>query len=342
MTGLPRNTILIGDARSRLAELPPESVDCVITSPPYFAARDYGQREQIGHEPDIQRWVEELRIVLAGVARVLKPTGALWLNLGDGYARHSSEGALTKSLLLAPERVALALSADGWTLRNKVIWSKTNPMPSSVRDRLTCTYEVVYFITRTPRYYFNLDAIREPLRSTKPQGASAPVRSYPPRGAGAPLRAGSLANENHGLSRLKAAGIAGHPKGKNPGDVWRLATASFHGQHFATFPLSLIERPLLATCPKTICRACGQPVDIVPCTCGTTDTRPGVVLDPFFGAGTVGLAAEQHGRDWLGVELSPTYAALADQRLASARTAHATNTRKEVPHGSGTTTRTTR
>jgi DNA modification methylase len=169
MTVLPRNTILIGDARRRLAELPPESVDCVITSPPYFAARDYGQRDQIGHEPDADGWVDELRLVLVGVARVLKPSGALWLNLGDGYARHPDEGAPTKSLLLAPERVALALNADGWTLRNKVIWSKTNPMPSSVRDRLTCTYEVVYFFTRSQRCYFDLDAIREPLRTVQPQ-----------------------------------------------------------------------------------------------------------------------------------------------------------------------------
>src|SRR5262245_27518351 len=144
MSALPRNTIIVGDARERLRKLPPASIDCVNTSPPYFAARDYGHQSQIGHEDDVEAWVKELLTVFSEVARVLKPSGAMWLNLGDGYARMPSEGAPRKSLLLAPERLILALCADGWLLRNKVIWAKTNPMPSSTPDRLSCTYEVLY------------------------------------------------------------------------------------------------------------------------------------------------------------------------------------------------------
>ena len=125
---LPRRRVLIGDARQRLAELPAGSVDCVITSPPYFGLRDYGVGGQLGTEAHIDDWVKGLLDVARELARVLKPSGALWLNLGDGYSRHPREGAVKKSLLLGPERVALALAGEGWLLRNKVIWAKTNPV----------------------------------------------------------------------------------------------------------------------------------------------------------------------------------------------------------------------
>src|SRR5579859_2029963 len=144
MTELPRNTILIGDATTRLRELPNASVDCVITSPPYYQLRNYQAAGQIGLEPSVDGWVRALTPVFAEAARVLKPTGALWLNLGDSFSRHHRYGAAPKSLLLAPERLLLALSQEGWIVRNKVIWSKTNPLPSSVTDRLSLTYEVVY------------------------------------------------------------------------------------------------------------------------------------------------------------------------------------------------------
>jgi site-specific DNA-methyltransferase (adenine-specific) len=243
---------------------------------------------------------------------------------------------MPKSLLLAPERVALALLADGWCLRNKAIWAKSNPMPSSVADRLTCTYEVVYFFTRGPRYYFDLDAIRAPFRSAQGHPAANVDRTYPP-GAGAPTRDGRTANPNRGLSTLRASGRVGHPLGKNPGDVWTLPTAGYRGAHFATFPLGLVERPLLATCPASVCQRCGVPTP-KGCACGA-QAIPGVVLDPFFGAGTTGLAAERHGRDWLGVELSPDYAALAEARIAASRPRRTTappNQRKETPYGTAT------
>ena len=312
---LPRNRILMGDVRDRLRELPGSSIDCIITSPPYFNARNYGHDRQLGLEPSGDAWGAQLRAVCRALARVLTPTGALWLNLGDGYSRHPRDGAKSKSLLLAPERLALALTDDGWLLRNKVVWAKSNPMPSSVRDRLSCGYEVVYFFTRAHRYFFDLDAIRVPLRTRQRQTARDPRRTYPPPEASPSSR---LLNPNGGLSRLKATGRAGHPRGKNPGDVWSLATANFRGGHFAVYPLALAERPLLATCPATVCRGCGQVVGRDTCACAT-GTRPGLVLDPFVGTGTTAIAAERHGRDWLGIELNPAYAALAEERIAAAR-----------------------
>ena len=143
MSELPRNTILTGDAATMLAELPEASVDCVVTSPPYYQLRDYGQPGQLGLEPTVDGWVEAVRAVAGQVARVLKPSGAFWLNLGDSFSRHRKYGAPAKGLLLAPERLVLALAKDGWLVRNKVIWAKTNPMPSSIRDRLTLTWEVL-------------------------------------------------------------------------------------------------------------------------------------------------------------------------------------------------------
>lgn len=309
MTGLPRNSILTGDAVERLRELPSASVDCVITSPPYFQLRNYGAQGQIGLEPHVDEWTQSLRRVFAETARVLKPTGALWLNLGDSFSRHPRYGAPPKSLLLAPERLLLALAADGWIVRNKIIWSKTNPLPSSVTDRLSLTYEVVYFLVREARYFFDLDAIREPHRS------SAVKRARPPLNL-TPDWAGPLATTLGGLRRARAAGTPGHPLGKNPGDVWQIATHGYRGAHFATFPEALIRRPLLATCPKAVCTSCGQSWRE---SCGSdAPTRPGVVLDPFFGSGTVGMAASKLGRDWLGIELNPAYVQLAESRLGLA------------------------
>ena len=213
-----RNRLLVGDVRDRLPKLPPSSVDCVITSPPYFRLRNYGQRGQIGLEANVDAWVDELRVVMQGVARVLKPTGSLWLNLGDTYSHHERDGARPKSLLLAPERLALAMIEDGWVIRNKVVWAKTNPMPTSVRDRLSCTYEVVYLAVRSQHYYFDLDAIRVPHRSRLRGGSAAEARRADH--GRRPKWAGPLAGSNVGLHAMKARGLVGHPLGKNPGDVW--------------------------------------------------------------------------------------------------------------------------
>jgi site-specific DNA-methyltransferase (adenine-specific) len=326
MSRLPLDQILIGDARQVLAELPTNSVDCVITSPPYFRLRNYQDKLQIGLEAHVDDYVRELVLVARKLARVLKPGGALWLNLGDTFSRADTQGASEKSLVLAPERLALALIADGWILRNKIIWAKTNPMPTSVRDRLSCTHEVVYFFVRERRYFFDLDAIRIPHKS-KPSRPTARGSTW----SVPESWRGPLTGSNTGLNGLKAKGLVGHPLGKNPGDVWPLATAGYRGAHHAVFPEKLVERPLLATCPEKVCRRCGKPWTREPmralghlavagelrptCACNAV-VRPGVVLDPFLGSGTVAAVASRLGRHWLGIELNPAFARLTDQRLA--------------------------
>jgi site-specific DNA-methyltransferase (adenine-specific) len=326
---LPRNTILAGDARRVLADLLPESVDCCVTSPPYAnAVRDYGAPGQLGQEPTITAYVQSLRAVLRGVRRVLKPTGSLWLNLGDNYSRALRQGAPRGSLLLAPQRVALALATDGWIVRNVAIWHKPNPLPQSATDRLSPTYETVIFATRQRRCFFDLDAIRVPHRSAERARVALRERTRRYRG------------NNIGLGKLKAAGKVGNERGKNPGDLWTIPTAVDRLGHQATFPEALIERPILATCPERICvqcdRAWTRPTRIKSrrtsegtlhtrevgelrrCEC-FAPSRPGVVVDPFMGTGTTAVVAERLRRDWLGVELNPAFVKLADDRLRSAR-----------------------
>jgi len=330
MTGVPHNRILIGDVRRELRRLPAGSVDTVITSPPYYLLRDYGIDGQLGLEPSVHEWVDELRLVMRGVARVLKPTGSLWLNLGDSYSRHPRFGGPSKSLLLGPERLVLALVADGWIVRNKLIWAKTNSMPNSVRDRFACTWEVIYFLVRSRKYFFDLDAARVPVRSSPPRASGHATSGSSSR----PAWAGRLAGSNSGLANMKAAGRIGHPLGKNPGDVITTAASNYRGAHFATFPEVLIERPLVAGCPERVCRRCGRPWERQSvdrnlrvaslgqlqssCSC-RAEWRPGLVLDPFFGSGTVGLVAERLHRDWLGIELNPGFARLAEQRIGQQR-----------------------
>ncbi len=298
----------------RLRELPASSVDCVVTSPPYFQLRDYATPGQLGLEPTVAEWVANLVRVCREVARVLVPSGALWLNLGDSFSRYPKYGAPTKSLLLAPERLLVALADDGWLVRTKVIWSKTNPMPSSVTDRLSLSYEVIYFLVRQRTYFFDLDAIREPHRSSAAKRSRVPQQQLP-------AWAGPLAGSRNGLRQPRATGEPGHPLGKNPGDVWSVATRGFRGAHFATFPPELVRRPILATCPAVVCTACSQgqksSVGTLPCDC-KAPARRGLVLDPFFGTGTVGLVARELGRDWLGIELNPVYVRMAERREARA------------------------
>jgi site-specific DNA-methyltransferase (adenine-specific) len=319
----PRNTILVGDALERLRQLPDESVDTIVTSPPYFNLRDYHMAGQLGQEAHVDEWVEGLRAVARECQRVLALHGSLWLNLGDSYSAGDRFGAPRKSLLLGPERVARALVADGWLLRNKIVWAKSNPLPSPARDRLTTTHEYVYLFVRQPSYFFDLDAIRMPLTSSGRRartGSRTPAREL-----------GRLSGSRDGLLRLSREGRSGHPLGKNPGDVWRIGSSSYRGAHFATFPAELVRRPILAGCPPMVCERCGSPWrrstapvmyrdgvaqarPFVACGC-QAPTRPGVVLDPFGGSGTVAEVARSLGRDWLLIELNPEYVELARVRL---------------------------
>lgn len=223
-----RNRILVGDVRQRLAEVPGNSVDCVITSPPYYQLRDYGHAEQLGLEATVEQWADALAGVLREIGRVLKPTGAVWVNLGDSYSRHEKHGAPAKSLLLGPERLALKLLDEGWIVRNKIVWAKSNPMPSSVRDRLSSTSEVIYLLTRSGSYFFDLDAIRTPHRSTRgPRKESRFVpHVYPAPGAGAPAWGNPAQTGNRALAELNDRGEGRSPTRQEP----RRRMADWHCQ----------------------------------------------------------------------------------------------------------------
>lgn len=327
---IPRNRILVGDASTTLAGLPENSVDCVMTSPPYCNLRDYQVEGQIGLEAHVDEWVASLVEVLREAARVLKPSGVLWLNVADSYSRGPRFGATAKSLLLGPERLALALQRDGWIVRNRVAWTKPNGIPTSVSDRLACRWEFVYMLTRQGSYHFDLDSIRVPHKTVRRSKSIPATVGYPPAAATPRSWGGPLAPSNTGLDRLKATGMAGHPLGKNPGDVWSVPVSSFRGEHFATFPEALVTQPVLASCPEKVCKACGAPYSRRPsrerlgelrpgCRC-KKGHRPGLVLDPFMGSGTTALVAERHGRDWLGIELNPAFARIARERIAAGRT----------------------
>ncbi len=332
---VPRNTVLQGDALKVLRTLPDDSADVVTTSPPYFLLRNYGGRSgELGAEATVNDYITALLAVCDEIARVLKSTGSLWLNIADSYSRHDRFGAPPKSLLLVPQRLAIGLVEHGWTLRNLVVWAKPNPTPASVLDRLTATHETVIHAVRSARYYYDLDSIRVPMKSTRrgltgrSQSAmsnTGPRATSKYAAAQRPNWAGPLAGRNDGLERARAEGRAGHPSGKkNPGDVWQIATARFRGAHYAVFPEALVERPLRATCPLRTCAACGAPWHrqgqaplAASCSC-RAGWQPGLVLDPFMGAGTTGVVASNLGRDWLGIELNPTYRDLAVKRIAAA------------------------
>lgn len=322
------NRILVGDAYAMLRKLPDSFVDCVVTSPPYFRLRDYQHPGQIGLEEHVGLWVNALRTILAETKRVLVPTGSVWLNLGDRYST-GRQGAPAKSMLLGPERLALALLDDGWVIRNKIIFAKRNPLPSPVRDRLSCTWEVIYLLVRQRQYFFELDGIRVPHTSTRRAAKTSRAWSVPPEWRVSP-------SSHSGLDALSATGRVGHPLGKNPGDVWRLSTASYRGPHHAVFPEALAEPPIKAGCPERRCTRCRCPWRraiirrlgqlavrgrLRPgCGCRAA-SEPGVVLDPFMGSGTTAIAAERHGRNWLGIEINPAFARLAKARIEAARRA---------------------
>jgi len=344
MTALPRNHILLGDALTRLRELPDAEVDAVITSPPYFRLRDYQVEGQLGLEGHVNQWVVELLAVTRELQRVLVPTGTLWLNVGDSYATHQREGAPAKSLLAGPERLLLGLVEQGWRVRNKIVWAKTNPMPTSVSDRLSATYEVIYVLAKQRDYFFDLDAIRIPHTSRRgsplrhaagvnPGGATPPPKARSSPRAPRPNHLGPNADGDGGLTRLKQQGMVGHPLGKNPGDVWHLSSSNYRGAHFATYPEVLVERMVKAGVPEQRCMLCRiawrRPVRRLgatavrlalrpSCSCDAA-SEPGLVLDPFMGSGTTAVVAEREKRDWLGIELNPDFIQLANERIEAAR-----------------------
>lgn len=284
-------TLWHGDALAVLREMQDGSANCIVTSPPYFGLRDYGVDGQLGAESSPAEYVENMRALFAEARRALANDGTLWLNLGDSYASNSKWGGSAggkhvtalhgdskvgrgkrttglpdKNLIGIPWRVAFALQDDGWTLRNSIIWAKPNAMPESVTDRLSMRHENVFMFSKSRRYWFDLDPIREPHMSD-------------------PSRAG--ANALRGQKAMRAVGPnsgAYSDDGRNPGDVWTIATQPYPGAHFAVMPSALAERCILAGC------------------------KPGgTVLDPFSGSGTTGMAAAKHGRRYVGIDLNADY-----------------------------------
>jgi len=274
--------ILVGDVRESLRGLPDGSVRCVVTSPPYWGLRDYGHDGQIGLEETVDDYVAQMVEVFREVRRVTSDDGTLWLNLGDSYGSG-------KQLVGIPWRVAFALQADGWYLRQDIIWAKPNPMPESVTDRCTKAHEYVFLLTKQPRYYYDHEAVREPF--AHPKLADEAKR----RKANGELRTGpyqSGAGRNDAAQYTGGVGYASQAEGRNKRSVWTLTTKPFKGAHFAVMPEALAEPCVLAG------SAAGD-----------------TVLDPFSGSGTVGVVALRHGRNYIGCELNPEYADLSRKRI---------------------------
>ena len=295
-----KNTILHGDALNILKSMKSGAINCIITSPPYYGLRDYGEEGQLGLEKTPEEYVQKLVEILHEARRVLSDDGTLWLNLGDSYCGTGNKGDYrdpkyaagrngqkvavnnkiawikSKDMTGIPWMVAFALRADGWYLRQDIIWAKPNPMPESVKDRCTKSHEYIFLLSKSPKYYFDADAIAE---DAKPDNT---------------VRDRDSTKLNNTPGRTKMAGLKTNSYEKrNKRDVWTISTQPFKGSHFATFPIRLIEPCVLAGCPSG-----------------------GIVLDPFFGSGTTGLAARKHNRNYIGIEINLEYVELANKRLS--------------------------
>lgn len=308
--------LVCGDARDELLHVSDGSVQCCVTSPPYFGLRDYGMPNQIGLEPTSDAYIAQLVAVFREVRRVLRDDGVLWLNLGDSYAAQrggtsmpaetlaggvsgrgggiakrgrgegyqphrnaSSLGLKHKDLLGIPWRVAFALQADGWYLRSDVIWHKPNPMPESVTDRPTKSHEYLFLLAKSKRYFYDAAAIAEPATGATP-GNVRPTKA-----------ARTKRTEHRTAANLH---VIGAREMRNRRDVWTIATQPFHGAHFATMPEKLVE----------------------PCVLAGSRPRD-VVLDPFSGSGRVGIVALKQARRFIGIDVNPEYCGMAAAALAA-------------------------
>jgi DNA modification methylase len=310
------NQILCGDAQDILKQLPDESIDCVVTSPPYWGLRDYGVKGQIGQEPTFQQYLCRLGGIFDEIKRVLKRTGTCWVVLGDTYSTQS--GAMRKGckylepkrsiaanqakafeqpktdlpdkcLLEIPVRFAIQMINQGWILRNEIVWMKPNAMPESVKDRFTVDFEKLFFFVKSQRYYFQqqFEELKDRASLTRPLVSTASnkkrvygdefIAAFNPKTAEA--------------SRMRIL-----RQGRNKRSVWAIATRPYRGNHFAVYPPQLIETPIKAGCPKG-----------------------GVVLDPFIGSGTTARVAQKLGRKFIGIDLNSQYVQLAKRALRSSR-----------------------
>lgn len=322
MNDIEKNTIINGNSLEVLKSLPDNSIDCCVTSPPYYALRDYGCDGQIGLEETPEKYIESLCDVFSEVRRVLTPQGTLWLNIGDSYngnkvgntevvknkkVSESNDfhkklwgGAKPKDLIGIPWMLAFALRSQGWYLRQDIIWQKPNPMPESVTDRCTKSHEYIFLLSKSQKYYFDYESIQEEATSSdKPRvfGANNQKgtlrndigRVYKPRTKNCQYD-GQRPNSMH-LAREAGLSDEVYPV-RNKRDVWTVNTKPCKEAHFATYPFELIKPCILAGCPEN-----------------------GIVLDPFMGSGTTAIVARSLNRNYLGVELNPEYIKIAHKRL---------------------------
>ena len=345
--------ILQGDCLDVLRTMGSESVQCCVTSPPYWNLRDYGIAGQIGQEPTIAEYVAAMVNVFREVRRILRNDGTLWLNLGDTYAsawpcnrrNEVGNGSLAngkrearpprpdtlkeKDLCGIPWRVAFALQADGWYLRQDIIWAKPNPMPESVTDRCTKAHEYIFLLSKSARYYYDSEAIAEPLALSSYDRLAQNIEAQD----GSPVPGKTNGNMKAAMPRCyngssftkeKTAAIkpnVGHGDrdeiyARNKRSVWSVSTKPFPEAHFATFPPDLIE------------------------PCIKAGSREGdTVLDPFNGAGTTGLVATRLNRNYIGIELNPEYVEMAKRRIVNdAPLFNSPNLATQHPHNAETTT----
>ena len=315
------NNVLCGDAIQMLQTLPAESVYTCVTSPPYYGLRDYGMAEQIGLEESPQAYVERLTAVFREVCRVLRDDGTLWINIADSYAG-SNKGAWSKpgsmrlstkqsyryetdnpavnipttwenikakDMIGIPWALAFALRDDGWYLRSDVIWHKTNAMPESVTDRPTKSYEHIFLLSKSPVYYYDYEAVKEPTQQSSLERAKRGVGVTTKYAEGVP------GQTVQGLYRPRTS--TNQAEMRNRRDIWSVATGGgVRVSHFATYPIDLITPCILAGSPPN-----------------------GVVLDPFIGSGTTGVAAVRCGRQYVGIELNPEFCDMAKERIAQER-----------------------
>jgi DNA modification methylase len=361
-----RNKIINSDCIEGMKQLPAASVDCCVTSPPYFGLRDYGHEGQIGLEETPEMFVDKMVEVFEQVKRVLKPEGSLWLNLGDSYSgsgRGANEngkqgtnkgtifnpstsgktyGLKPKDLIGIPWMVAFALRSAGWYLRQDIIWHKPNPMPESVTDRCTKSHEYIFLLSKSAKYYYDHEAIKQPL-----------VRLWTETNGGNLSNKGVHKKNGAYLEDAKRSYPMPDENGANKRSVWTVTTKPFSEAHFATFPEDLIVDCIKAGCPEYVCNKCGkarekiieteiirrerpnqftsyraingQPdqtkqgvrtevTGLTDCGCGA-GFSPGVCLDPFMGAGTTALVARKLNRNYIGFELNQEYIKIAERRL---------------------------
>ena len=298
---LETNIIHVGDNLFHLTNIPDNSVDMCVTSPPYYNLRDYKNSSQIGAENTVNDFVENLCKVFDEIHRILKPTGSCWVNIGDTYDK--------KRLLQVPSRFEIAMCDRGWHLRNEIIWSKPNPQPISSKDRFWGNHEKFFwFVKDVKKYYFNRDAILVPQAEISIRRMFSKNNMSKRKDFNASDKEGfaisSNSQDKHYARMREEMGIDKEfnyeeliKSGKCPTrpefDTWNVPSVTYKGAHFAVYPPELIEKPILSCCPEQ-----------------------GIVIDPFMGSGTTGEVAKLNNRRYIGLELNPEYAILANERIS--------------------------